>query len=101
MTAGLGEKVVCHVPVVGGLGVLLCWSQVCPTGHKPCLSLATSPGSVTEPRTQPNLATEAVLSTPQAPLGMGERGHAGQLWPLKDSIGRKLAVLGNPWGAPF
>lgn len=66
----------------------------------PCLGLPACLGSVTGPRTQPNLATEGMLSTPQAPLGIGERGHPGQLWPLEDLIGRKPPVLGNSWGLP-
>lgn len=52
----------------------------------------------TGPRTQPNLAAEAMLSSPQTPLGIGRRGDPGRLWLLKD-LGTQLEENWLSWGA--
>lgn len=50
------------------------------------------------PRTQPNLAAEAMLSSPQTPLGVGRRGDPGRLWLFKD-LRTQLEENWLSWGA--
>lgn len=80
---GEGVSIRCLPPTAGRLGTSLLVSGLSHRSQGLAWVWLLPRDLSTGPRTQPNLAVEAMLSSTQAPLGISKRGDPGWLWPAK------------------